>query len=154
MEFIDFKLQIGEESKQKEDPPTNNRNLDRDFEYYRDKIVTVAGIIITFSTAVFAFILKDDTSNLIREVDSSIIVKVFVYISFFLLFISFIGSILSIYFIIEGYKQQGRNRMNEPSKPHNPIFTSADKLIVWVLGLFGLAMFNLFVIFSVQYFVQ
>lgn len=153
MAFLDLSFHLDLPPEQKNDQK-DNKNIGRDFEYYRDKIVTVAGIIITFSTAAFAFILKNGDSSLMQDtIEGNVFAKVVLYISFVLLFFSVIGSLLSIYFIIEGYKQQGRSRANQVSKPHNPIFTNADKLIVWVLLFFGIATFLLFLILSIQYFV-
>lgn len=161
MAFLDLSFHLDIPSSEEKNDPKNDKNQDRDFEYYREKIVALAGIIITFSTAIFAFLFNqnsitpNNTSLISAATASNITVKILFYIALVSLFASLIASLIAIYNIIEGYKSQGRYRLNPTGDPeHNTFFGRADFNILWALRFFGTGISLSFVIFSVQYFIS
>lgn len=122
---------------------------DKEFQYYRGIIITLAGVIITLSSSILGFIFFDKAPNLINY---EVTAEIFWFIAGTCLILSIVLALLSIYYVLRGYYLQANKNVGQYLGDPNPSFNNADKLMRWVLAIFFIGLVIGFIILMLQYF--
>ena len=123
--------------------------IDKEFQYYRGIIITLAGVIVTLSSSILGFIFFDKAPNLIKY---EVTAEIFWFIAGTCLILSIVLALLSIYYVLRGYYLQANKNIGQYLGDPTPSFNNADKLMKWVLVLFLIGLAIGFIIQLIQYF--